>query len=261
MAETSQLTTLTEVVAKVKASTDKALDGARYSVLHPDIAVQYGSAPARAIVGPLDDFYGQFDEMRSTLADVAGKVRTTLTDPALVPAQREKDAAALVAAARTSAQANLAAMKVDADRIVNTLRPLAMPPRPTPDAVQVAELTRREQQLRMVLDSLATDDVIARLEQLLREAVAHHDDLAVWHLTSSGWPALYLESRGLRSWVGQWDQASSSIAAGVLGEDAAAARQLLDAVDNADYNLATALLAADHFVRFAFDGLTLVVAR
>jgi len=260
MAETSQIATLADVVAKVKASTDKALASARYSLLNPAASSQ-GSAAARAIVAPLDDFYNQFDQMRSTLADVAGKVRITLTDPAFVPAQREKDAAALVAAARASAQANLAAMKVDAERIVNMLRPVALPSRPTADAVQVAELSRRESQLRMVLDSLASDEVIARLEQLLRDAVAHHDDLAVWHLTSSGWPALYLESRGLRPWVALWDQSSSSIAAGVLGDDAAVARQLLDAVDNADYNLATALLAADHFVRFAFDGLTLVAAR
>ena len=69
-----------------------------------------------------------------------------------------------------------------------------------------------------------------------------------------------METRGLQLRNGQWNERSSELAAGVLGDDARAARELLEAVDSAKYNLATAVKYAEHFVRYGFDAVT-VVAR
>lgn len=262
MGETNPLATLVGVVDRVRESTTKAMGDASYSVLHPDIAGKSTASPAAlSIVATLNDFYANFDQMIATLTKVAGAVQVTMTNPALVPAQRDKDAASLVTVARTSAQHNLTQMTADADKIVRTLTPMAMPPRPPMDATQIAELARRESSIRMLLDSVGTNDLIARLERMLRDAVTAGDTLAVWHLTASGWAELYLESRGLAAWITQWAVSSSEIAAGLLGADAKAARQLLVAVDGSDYNLRTALQAAEFWLRMAFDRLTLVPSR
>ena len=249
MANPNYLDTLVGVVDKVREQTDKAI-GSK-------------SAPAVAITPSLLEFFAAFDQMRDALSYVAGKASVALTAFGRAPAQAQRDAAAVVATGRTSALGDLARMRVASANIVRILTELAMPKRPAMDSTQVAELSRFEGSVRMVLDSLETGDVIARFDRFLSDAVVHGDQLKVWQLTSSGWSGLYLETRGLSDWIPGWNERASEIAGGVLGQDAKLARELLEAMENSQYNLLAAIQAAEFWIRQAFNAIstTPVVAR
>jgi len=235
----------------------KVIDEIRETI---STAISSRSKAALAIAPLVNELFDSYDELRKTLAALSGQVQIILTDSGRVPAQRSRDAAAVVATSRASANSNLGVMRSAAEKIVKILVPMAMPPRPVMDAGRVAERSRLEIEWRMVLDAVPVDELFSRLERLLRDAVVAGDELAVWGLSSSGWVGLYLETRGVKLRVGQWNERSSELAAGVLGDDARAARELLETVDNARYNLATAVQYAEHFVRYGFDAVT-VMAR
>lgn len=139
-----------------------------------------------------------WDGILDEVGKLPGAVATLTADPRFTPAARRAEVAKVVGEAQAACRALLDTMRTQADAVDRKLVALGVPARPTPvDATQEAHLAALKSDLRMVLDRLPdATSVVNRLVRALGDAIAAGDDLAVWLLAGSGWPALYLERFG-----------------------------------------------------------------
>lgn len=218
------------------------------------------SAAARAVRADITTVLFAGDQARLELGDVAGKVATAASDPRYAVAEQRRQANQIIADYRASIDGLLVEMETAAANAIAALTPMTVPPRPTPDAVQVAELARRENELRMVLDSLPVADVVPRLGRYLADAVARGDALEVWHLAGSGWATSYLESRGNDLGIHVWQTKAAELAMPALGDEPRIAREILGVLEG-QYGLRAATLAARTAVNMRFDEASRMVPR
>ena len=245
MPQPDPLQQLIGVVDRVRSNTSRVMIG--------------DSAPVVTVRPLLASLFSNFDELTASLSGLVGKVALVLTDPRWAPAEAARQARELVDGARGDLDVNLQAMRAAADTAIARLVPLGVPARPEPiDAVQVAELTRREGQYRMLLDGLQITELLPRLVRLLREAVAAGDAVAVWHLAGTDWAELYLESRGTPERSAQWCQQAADLLIPALGQDGRIARQLLDVFEG-QYGLRAVLQVAETYVHHRLDDIARTV--
>jgi hypothetical protein len=237
---------LAAVIDKVRLTTD---------LLVPAKAVPGEPAVVKAVRPKLSELFTSFAILQASLAQVRADVTIRMSDPALSTEQRNAAVNTIVSKGRTVADGALGSMVTATDSIMATVRGAALVPRPGPvDAAQESALARRETQLQMLLDSFPAGDVMARLELALAEAVSAQDELAVWHLTASGWPELYAETRQIAGFAGRWSMSVSRLLDVGGGDEVRAARELLAALDST-YGVAAAVRVAQMLMRLSLDGL------
>lgn len=139
-----------------------------------------------------------WETVDDAIDNAAGEVALVMNDPQFTPQTQISKRDALVASARAQAMTGLATIDTALANLVDTLRKAALPARPTPaDAVQEAVIAGLKTDLRMLLDGTATMAVPQEILDLVARYSAAGDALAVWVLVVSGWPELYMRSRGI----------------------------------------------------------------
>ena len=125
----------------------------------------------------------------------------------------------------------LATATAAADALAVKLTKLALPPRPpaTDLVLQEAQLAATKSDVQMFLDRVTSPNLASQTAALIADYASQGDDLAVWLLTGSPWPALYFKSRGV-----ELDDLTSQIPKAIGGVDdpeQVLARQILAAFD------------------------------
>ena len=93
----------------------------------------------------------------------------------------------------------LATATAAADALAVKLNRLAVAPRPatTDPVLQEAQVSAIKADVAMVLDRCSTANLATTTAGLIADFASQGDDLAVWLLASSTWPAMYFQSRGV----------------------------------------------------------------
>lgn len=231
---------------------------ARLSAVVPDTASSTDTAAVRAARPLLRTAFTAWDTITETLQNLAAQLALVMNDARWSPGERDNQLRAAANTARATTSTAFDTMETSLEQLRVKLTALAGVQRPAPiDATQEATIAGLKADWQMVLNNVAGADVIDRLVTFARGALSSGDLLAGWVLTSSGWPALYLESRGLDDYVVRLDQELGALL-DTTDAGAAAARTVLAVIDSPK-GLAGAIVGARTYLRMALDDLTLGV--
>ena len=133
-----------------------------------------------------------------TVLEVADlKAASILGDTRLTAAVRAEDAGEVLTESRQTVDEALADATSESEGLIASLRRRSLPERPEGDLTsQETVLAGLKSDLRMVLDPTPSHSIRSEMADLLAEYAASGNDLAVWLLTASDWPALFYRSRG-----------------------------------------------------------------
>lgn len=203
----------------------------------------------------------EWAEVEATLKAGALQVAAIWGDTRLTLEARRAGANEAITELRAFIDEHLEAMRTQTDELIDELRRRLRPPRPEPaDAAQEAAIGNLKDDLRMVLDGVPPAELVQRLLDELRDAVHDGDDLAVWLLAASPWPARYFKGRGVPARARMFDQEAADIVAGDADDQARANARLLEALEARD-GLRGALIGMSHFARMRLNQLAARGAR
>jgi len=139
----------------------------------------------------------QLATIEKTITDLGTAILATVTDGDLTPDARDRRIVTISDTAWTKITSVSTSVLDTTAKILDDLRGLVYPTRPTPaDAAQEAALTGLKQDVRMSLDPLDSgDDAVRRIGELLARALANNDALASWLLAASDWTTDYMTAR------------------------------------------------------------------
>lgn len=238
------LAMIEEVVARARQHFAALLDA-------PADTAATSEPEAKAIARPLlVEMFDAWDAARYQLANLGGQVALVSQDPTLAPAERDRQRARLIAAARTDIDRKLATIERDAAMLKAKLTGLAAVGRP--GSVDEAAVAGLKADWRMLLDGLPGSGVVDRMLALVSEAQADGDTVAAWILTGTSWPRLYLESRGLAGELARWDRAVAGVLDVAQTGDAQIARDVLGLLEG-PHGLAALSTGAYRYAQMTFD--------
>lgn len=183
---------LRNLIAQIRAVLEVVLPEPGYKLVGDK------AKPLDADARRLSAVWRAFDSADSIAAAAPGAIALLLNEPRLSEDSKRQDALAMIARVTTDADDELARATSLVDDIKRSIAALVLTPRPKPaDATQEAALAGLKTDVRMVLDGAPDNDVITRLLGLVEKFLADDDQLAVWLLTTTDWPELYLASRAI----------------------------------------------------------------
>jgi hypothetical protein len=198
-----------------------------------------GKIAGTAIAAIIDAWNAADDALDQAEATIV----TAGMNTALSAFARRQQMNAAAAQVSTTVAGYLATATTTADRLAVTLARTALPPRPatTDPALQEALIAAVKADVQMVLDRAHAGQLPVVAAGLVADYVAAGDNLAVWVLTASPWPALYFKSRGVA--VSDFTTLISKAVAGADDPEQTRARQILDAFNGSSGVRALTVLA------------------
>jgi hypothetical protein len=186
-------------------------------------------------------------------------VAATRGDTRWADAERQRQVDAIVNTASTTITASIAVMQSQAQALETALSPMADMRRPEPvDAASEARLANMKADVQLVTSPLGNEgDATDRLLRYLDDASANADELGVWLIASSGWPAMLIESRNFN--VARFEQRLDEAVSRLIQGDAATARRVVAELRGGE-GLTQAIHAASHYVSLSFVDLGVKVA-
>lgn len=248
---------MTHELDQLRTVIERGVAALRQTIPEPAPGNPATASVARGVLQRVTDSWARAED---ALAALTGRVATIRQDPRLTPEARSTDVRAAVQQVRDVVDDELGTIERELGRLADRLRRETLPARPQPeDAAQEAALANLKTDLRMVLDATPASGLVHELLELLAQYQAANNQLAVWLLAVSDWPALYLRSRG-RDTV-EWTARLPHVLAGLAGDaaDKRLALALLDVVEG-PRGMLGATVAMKALVRMRLDDILRPVA-
>lgn len=157
------------------------------------------------------DFKGKFEESKNTivkiLQDTKKKADAIMANPVYAEEEKQRQKAELLTKAWQQIDSELGQLqKLVEDFKVQTYNNL-LPQKPK--EIDQGELLNVKADLQMLLNSLEPRKAMQRMATFLSESIKNGNVLTAWLLSGSGWPQLYLESRGLNP--AEWEPVRNDV--------------------------------------------------